>query len=141
MYLPGDLLVKADRMTMAHSLEARSPFLDQELVSWVARLPQRAKLSGTVHKVLLKKACGELLPETIRRRGKQGFGIPVGAWIRGPLRAWVRERLLDPGARILGFFRPESVERLLSEHDGGRVNHGNRIWALLMLELWMRRYA
>lgn len=140
-YLPGDLLVKADRMSMAHSLEARSPFLDQELVAWVARLPEKFKLAGSVHKVLLKSACRDLLPATIRERGKQGFGIPAGAWIRGPLNTWVRERLLSPGAAVLGLFSREAIARLLREHERGHVNHGNRLWALLMLELWIEAHV
>ena len=141
MYLPGDLLVKADRMTMAHSLEARSPFLDHELVAWVAKLPEVFKRSGKNHKVLLKSACRDLLPTKIQSRGKQGFGIPTGAWFRGPLKKWSRDVLLDSNAKLQAYFQTKAVENLLNEHLQGRTNHGNRIWALIMLELWLKTYV
>ena len=139
-YLPGDLLVKADRMTMLHSLEARSPFLDHEFVIWAARLPVSMKLRGGVSKYLLKKACRSLLPDAVNWRGKQGFGIPTGAWLRGPLREWSREILLDPQAGIFRFLEKNYVEFILNDHLKGSNNHGSRIWALLMLELWLKEY-
>jgi asparagine synthase (glutamine-hydrolysing) len=139
-YLSGDLLVKADRMTMAHSLEARSPFLDQELQAWAARLPECCKLKGNSHKYLLKRACGRLLPAKLLKRGKQGFGIPLAAWIRGPLVKWVQEMLLDPQARIARYLRCDYVRQLFEEHVRGSENHGNRLWALMMLEVWLQEY-
>ena len=138
-YLPGDLLVKADRMTMAHSLEGRSPFLDHELVEWVARLPEHFKLRGGTHKYLLKRAFAAQLPATILARGKQGFGIPLGAWFRGPLAAWAKETLTDPQAHVQQLFRTESLADLLKDHSAGLTDHGKRIWTLLMLECWLRR--
>ena len=139
-YLAGDLLVKADRMTMAHSLEARSPFLDHEFQSWAARLPERCKLNGRTHKYLLKRACSTLLPDTVLKRGKQGFGIPLGAWLRGPLRKWAEDRLLGPGARIHTYLKRESVHMLFKDHVQGRANHANRLWALINFELWLEEY-
>jgi asparagine synthase (glutamine-hydrolysing) len=139
-YLPGDLLVKADRMTMAHSLEARSPFLDHEFQSWSARLPERYKWNGKIHKYLLKRACARLLPAGLLKRGKQGFGIPLGAWIRGPLRKWVQDLLLDPQARIGAYLKCDSIHQLLQEHFRGSENHANRLWALVMLEVWLQEY-
>jgi len=139
-YLPGDLLVKADRMTMAHSLEARSPFLDQEFQSWAVRLPERYKWNGQTHKYLLKRACAKLLPPKLLTRGKQGFGIPLGAWIQGPLRKWVQQLLLDPQARIGAYFKYDSIDHLFQEHLRGRESHANRLWALAMLEIWLREY-
>ena len=138
-YLPGDLLVKADRMTMAHSLEGRSPFLDHVLAEWAARLPEHLKLNGRTHKYLLKKAFADKLPASIRMRGKQGFGVPLGAWFRGPLAAWTRATLGDPAARLQTWFRPEALESLLQEHAAGKTDHGKRIWTLMMLELWLRQ--
>ena len=138
-YLPGDLLVKADRMTMAHSLEGRSPFLDHVLMEWAARLPEGMKLSGNAHKVILKKAFADALPQTITKRGKQGFGIPLGAWFRGPLAGWATETLLDPNAGVNALFRPAAVDTLLQQHIQGRTDHGKRIWTLMAFELWWRQ--
>lgn len=139
-YLPGDLLVKADRMTMAHSLEGRSPFLDHEFASWAARLPENMKLRGGISKFLLKKAGKRFLPSYILGKGKQGFGIPVGAWFRGPLAAWSREKLLQKNAFINVYFKQEAVLKLFKEHESGRMNHGNKLWTLIMIELWLMKY-
>ncbi|HEU5086236.1 MAG TPA: asparagine synthase (glutamine-hydrolyzing) [Roseiflexaceae bacterium] len=134
-YLAGDLLPKTDRMTSAHGLEARAPFLDAAWVEWTARLPERYKVRGLQTKWLLKAAFGDRLPPDITARGKQGFGVPVGPWLRGELRDWARERLLDnPG--MDEWFRPGAVRQLLDEHDTGRVNHGKKLWALLMFAVW-----
>lgn len=135
-YLAGDLLPKTDRMTMAHSVEARAPFLDTDWVEWTARLPERYKIRGTQTKWLLKAAFGDKLPPAIKARGKQGFSIPIGPWLRTELRDWTHERLL--GNRALAeWFRPTAIQQLLQEHDSGRINHGKRLWALLMFELWI----
>ncbi len=139
-YLPGDLLVKADRMTMANSLEGRSPFLDHELVAWAARLPGDLKLRGRQGKYLLRKAFADYLPAQVSGRGKQGFGIPVGAWLRGPLAAWTRDLLLDPQSRLAEWFERPALEQLLDEHQSGRADHGKRLWALAALGVWGRDY-
>jgi asparagine synthase (glutamine-hydrolysing) len=135
-YLPGDLLVKADRMTMAASLEGRSPFLDHELVAWAARLPDSMKVRGLSGKYLLRHAFAEMLPKAIRSRGKQGFGIPLGAWFRGPLADWARGLLLDVGSPLQQWFRPEALNRYLEEHAQRRQDHGKRLYALSMLAIW-----
>ncbi|MBW8011850.1 MAG: asparagine synthase (glutamine-hydrolyzing) [Chloroflexi bacterium] len=135
-YLPGDLLVKADRMTMAHSLEGRSPFLDHEFAGWAARLPEGLKFRGRQGKYLLRKAFASYLPDEITRRGKQGFGIPLGAWFRGPLYEWSREVLLTLGSYTDEWFERPALERILKEHKSGRVDHGKRLWALVVLGLW-----
>jgi asparagine synthase (glutamine-hydrolysing) len=134
-YLPGDLLVKADRMTMAASLEGRSPFLDHEIVEWSARLPNQLKVRGRSGKYLLKKAFASYLPESVKNRGKQGFGIPVGAWFRGPLHDWAKELLLTGNMQT--WFEKSAMESLLKEHRAGRKDHGKRLYALSMLALWM----
>jgi len=138
-YLAGDLLPKTDRTTMAHSLEARAPFLDVEWVEWTARLPDRVRIRGMSTKWLLRQASHGLLPVTIQRRGKQGFSLPIGPWLRGDLRAWARERLVD-NRSLEEWFRPQAVRQLLDEHDSGRFNHGKRLWALLMFAVWLNRY-
>lgn len=138
-YLSGDLLPKTDRMTMAHSLEARAPLLDPEWVEWTARLPRKFKIRGLQTKRLLRTAFRDMLPRSILARGKQGFSIPVGVWIRHELRAWARAHLLD-NARLFEWFRPSAIEHLLAEHESSRINHGKRLWALLMFSLWIERY-
>ncbi len=138
-YLAGDLLPKTDRMTMAHSLEARAPFLDAEWVEWTARLPERYKVRGMTTKWLLRTAFTDLLPAEIAAREKQGFSVPVGAWLRHDLRDWARQRLIG-NAEFDRWIRPKTVQRLLAEHDQGKANHGKRLWALLMFALWMEHY-
>ncbi|MBI5823949.1 MAG: asparagine synthase (glutamine-hydrolyzing) [Chloroflexi bacterium] len=137
-YLPGDLLVKADRMTMAASLEGRSPFLDHEIVEWSARLPDQFKVKGRSGKYLLKKAFAKELPESIKGRGKQGFGIPVSAWFRGPLYNWSREMLLADGSPLHKWFDRAALNQLIEEHTSARADHGKRLYALAMLGVWAK---
>jgi asparagine synthase (glutamine-hydrolysing) len=138
-YLSGDLLAKTDRMTMAHSVEARSPFLDVEWVEWTARLPEHLKIRHMTGKWLLKAAFEELLPPAICARGKQGFGVPVGLWLKSELGDWARERLLNNGA-LTEWFRYATVQRLFDEHHTGRVNNGKKLWALLIFSVWREKY-
>jgi asparagine synthase (glutamine-hydrolysing) len=137
-YLPGDLLVKTDRMGMAASIEPRSPFLDHKVVEWAARLPDHFKVRGLSGKYLLRKAFAEELPDSIKRRGKQGFGIPLGAWFRGPLYDWAKELLTSKGNPLEPIFNSGMIESLLEEHRTGRMDHGKRIYALTMLALWSK---
>jgi asparagine synthase (glutamine-hydrolysing) len=139
VYLPGDLLVKADRMAMASGLEGRSPFLDIELAAFAARLPTRLKLRGTTGKYLLRRAFADLLPPRIADQPKRGFGLPVAGWFRGPLREFARD-LLPSGRLARDVARPDAINALLADHESGRADHGKRIFALVMLELWLRRY-
>jgi asparagine synthase (glutamine-hydrolysing) len=134
-YLPGDLLAKIDTATMAHSLEARSPFLDPELMQFAASIPPQLKLSGLEKKRLLRDALRDWLPSEILDRPKQGFSVPLAEWLRGDLRERARELLLDPAALGRGAFREPAVRALLDEHDAG-VDRSQRIWALIMLEQW-----
>ena len=135
-YLSGDLLVKADRMTMANSLEGRSPFLDHIVAEWAARLPDHLKVRGYTGKYLLRKAFADQLPASISRRGKQGFGIPLGTWFRGPLADWAEEIIMGDSTPLRTWFQPSSLQSILDEHRLGRQNHGKRIYALVMLGLW-----
>ena len=134
-YLPGDLLTKIDIATMAHSLEARSPFLDPELMQFAASIPAPMKLRGMEKKRVLRDAMRAWLPASILDRPKQGFSVPMAEWLRGELREYSREVLLDPASFSGGRFRPGAVEGLLDEHEAGS-DHSQRIWALMMLELW-----
>ena len=136
-YLPGDLLPKVDITTMANSLEARSPFLDQELMEWAAGLPSRWKIRGGVTKYLLKRAIADWLPADLLKRPKMGFGVPMAHWLRTDLRDLSRDVLTDATARSRGYFRPEAVAALLDGHEAG-LDHSTRIWALIQFELWHR---
>jgi asparagine synthase (glutamine-hydrolysing) len=135
-YLPGDLMVKADRMSMAHSLESRSPFLDHELTEWAARLPGQYKINGLTGKVLLRETFKEILPDEINRRGKQGFGIPISAWCRGPLSSWLQQTLIHAQEPFKSWFDLSVINRLIDEHQKGKVDHGKRLWALAVLSAW-----
>jgi asparagine synthase (glutamine-hydrolysing) len=137
-YLPGDLLLKADIASMAHSLELRSPFLDHEVLELGVSLPDRLKTRGLRGKVALRRAFADALPPEVASRGKAGFGVPIGDWFRGELRGLAADVLLDGRVRERGQLRPPAVERLLDEHVSGRAEHGHRLWCLVMLELWQR---
>jgi asparagine synthase (glutamine-hydrolysing) len=140
-YLPGDLLVKADRMSMAHALEVRSPFLDHHVMELAADLPGDLKLRrGETKWVLKQVARRRRLPDHLVYRQKQGFAMPVAEWFRKELRGWVDDVLRDPRTRGRGWFRPAAVDRLIDDHAAGRANHAHRLWNLLMLELWHRAW-
>jgi asparagine synthase (glutamine-hydrolysing) len=139
-YLPGDLMTKVDVASMAHSLEVRCPFLDYRLVEFAAALPARLKYRRGEGKRLLRSAFGDLLPRSIWKRPKMGFGVPLEHWFRGKLRSLLADTLLDPAAKTRALFRPEAVESLLAEHQQHRFNHSARLWALLVLELWMQEW-
>jgi asparagine synthase (glutamine-hydrolysing) len=140
-YLPGDLLVKMDVASMAHSLEVRSPFLDHVLMERAARLPSRLKLHGRISKALLKDAVRPWLPDVVIDRPKMGFGVPIAGWFRGALAELPDEVLLDPRATERGMFRPEAVTRLISEHRAGVRDNSSKLWSLVALELWFRTYV
>jgi asparagine synthase (glutamine-hydrolysing) len=139
-YLPDDLLVKADRASMATSLELRSPLLDHAVLELGVSLPDSLRWSRRHGKIALRRAFADLVPQELAGRGKTGFGIPLGAWFRGPLRELAGDVLLGPRARARGRFRPAVVERLLAEHARGERDHGHRLWCLLVLELWERSW-
>jgi asparagine synthase (glutamine-hydrolysing) len=137
-YLPGDLLVKTDRMTMANSLEARCPFLDHQLLEFSCTIPSELKLKGMTTKYILKRALKDIVPQEIIDRKKHGFGVPVGRWFRTSLNTYLRDTLLSPEALARGYFHGSAVRRLIGEHESGKRDHGHRLWALLSLEVWHR---
>jgi asparagine synthase (glutamine-hydrolysing) len=138
-YLPDDILVKVDRMSMAHALEVRSPFLDYRVHEFAARLPGHYKIRRNTTKWLLKQlALRRGLPMNNVHRPKMGFRIPVGTWLRGPLKSWITDLVLSPEARGRGYFVEPVVRQLLREHLDGRRDHEGRLWNLAMLELWHR---
>jgi asparagine synthase (glutamine-hydrolysing) len=136
--LVDDLLVKTDRMSMAHGLEVRSPFLDHELADYIFRLPGSLKVRGLRLKYLLRRAFAAEIPEPILTRRKQGFAIPLDRWFRTDLHSYT-DSMLGPGARVREHLNPEAIDEVLASHQSGRRNYGNGIWALLTLELFLRR--
>jgi asparagine synthase (glutamine-hydrolysing) len=141
VYLVDDLLVKTDRASMAHSLEARVPYLDTVVTNLALALPTRHKVRGLSKKVLLRKAAAPLLPREIVHGKKRGFSIPAAAWLRGDLEPFARETLSAETLRRQGFFRPEVVDRLLAEHVAGREDQSRRLWGLLAFTLWHERHV
>jgi len=141
LYLPSDLLAKVDHMSMACSLEVRVPLLDRELVEFLATVPPSLKLRHFVDKkYLLKRVMQHKLPPHILRRPKQGFVVPVGPWLRGPLRDFAHQVLTDPLVKRLGYFREETVQKLLDEHSTGRRDHSYALWGLLTFVLWYNTF-
>jgi asparagine synthase (glutamine-hydrolysing) len=140
-YLPGDILTKVDRMSMAASLEVRVPLLDHKLIEFVTRIPGWMKLDGVQTKYLFKKAIKDLVPAEILNRPKQGFGVPIQEWINKQLRERIYGILTEPRTRQRGYVEPRYVDVLLDEHQRGRRDHSFQLWALLMLELWHRQFV
>ena len=139
-YLPEDLLVKMDRATMANSLEARAPLLDHKLVEFAARLPSRRKIARGRTKVVLREIARRLMPRDVVERPKMGFGVPVGSWFRDELGDRFHDWTLSPESLLRDHLDPEPAAQLFAEHRAGRADHGARLWALLMFELWARRW-
>src|SRR5712664_4087038 len=141
-YLPGDILTKVDRMSMAVSLEARVPLLDHKLIEFVCtRIPASMKMKGLDTKHIFKRAMRDLVPAEILDRPKQGFGIPIDQWINQQLRERVRGTLTEPRTMQRGFIETRYVNLLLDEHERGRRDHATELWTLFMLELWHRKFV
>jgi len=138
VYLPDDILTKADSMSMANSLEARPPLLDRRLVEFAAGLPPELKLRGLAKKYLLRKAVAPWLPPRVRRARKRGFNVPVARWLRRDLRDLVEDTLASSAVADTGLFRPAFVRRLLEEHRTFQHDHSRLIWGLLIFMLWHR---
>jgi asparagine synthase (glutamine-hydrolysing) len=134
--LPELLLMRVDKFSMAHSLEARAPFLDHELVSYALSLPQHAKISGGETKRVLKEALADVLPAEVIRRHKQGFRVPLPEWLAGPLSKWAEARLFSRRARELDFFDFSYVERLWQRHRARKADHSFGLWCLINLFSW-----
>lgn len=137
-YLPGDILTKVDRASMAHSLEVRTPFLDYELVEWVSSLPSDVKLRGGEGKYLLKEALRPLLPEEVLFRRKMGFAVPLDLWFRDSLRQHIAEVVRGERLARSGIFEPAGLRRLVAEHQSGRRDHSAPLWTLLMFDGFLR---
>jgi asparagine synthase (glutamine-hydrolysing) len=133
-------LVMSDRMSMASSLEVRSPFVDPRLVEFAASLPVNLKIRGRQLKYLLRKVAARYLPQEVVRLPKQGFGFPIGQWMRKDLRNAIENRLTHSKFVEEGIFRPEYLRQLVGEHVGGQLDHSYRLWLLLSLEIWYELY-
>jgi asparagine synthase (glutamine-hydrolysing) len=138
-YLPLDILTKVDRMTMAHSIEARPPLLDHKFVEFAATIPAKFRLNGRDTKYIFKKAMRGILPDSIIDRQKHGFAVPLARWFRGDLQGFARDVLLSPTCRDRGIFETRSVERLFQLHTRGR-DLDLQLWTMLSFELWCQRF-
>ena len=139
-YLVDDILAKVDRMSMANSLEARTPFLDHRVVEFAAGLPSNLKLRGLSTKYLLKQSMASRLPRQVITRGKEGFSIPMKNWLRQELSPMMEEVLSAERIRCAGLFNPQYVQTLKSEHLSGVANHAHLLWSLMIFEIWRERY-
>jgi len=141
IYLVDDLLAKTDRASMAHSLEARVPFLDPFVTNFALALPTEQKVQGLRKKVLLRKAVAPLVPAPLLRRRKRGFSIPAAAWLRGELEPFARDTLSSDTLRRQGFFDPGAVRRILEDHVSGKEDLSRQLWGLLAFTLWHERHV
>jgi asparagine synthase (glutamine-hydrolysing) len=139
-YLADQNLVTVDRASMACGLEVRAPFLDRPLVELAGRIPSTLKLKGWGTKHILKRALRGLVPDTILARRKQGFGVPLGLWMRGPLRRTLEARLACEEVARIGLFDPPMTRRLVAEHVSGARNHQKILWGLMVFDAWRERY-
>ena len=139
-YLPDDLLMMGDKMSMAHGLEVRVPFCDHTLVEFVASIPMRQRLRGFRLKALLKQAVQDLLPPDLFKKPKQGFMLPIGGWLKHELEPLCQEMLAPTAVTRRGLFRPEAIASLRAAHQRGSVNAAHQIYALLVFELWCQQY-
>ncbi|UOD32361.1 amidotransferase 1, exosortase A system-associated [Massilia violaceinigra] len=138
-YLPGDILTKVDRASMAHALEVRVPLLDHKLVEWISGLPPEMKLRGSEGKYIFKKSLEQYLPHDILYRKKMGFAVPLAGWFRGPLRQRVRDSLLGDTLKETGIFNIDYLNEMVEQHESGRRDYSAPIWTLLMFEAFLRK--
>jgi len=139
-YLADDILYKTDRMSMAHSLEVRPPFLDPRVVDFAATLPARLKIRGFQQKYVLRELMRDKLPEAVLRRKKTGFDIPAHDWFRGVLRELMMDTLRPEALEATGIFNAGAIQTLIRDHLERRINAGYHLWGLLTLFLWMKRW-
>jgi asparagine synthase (glutamine-hydrolysing) len=135
-----ELLMRQDQMSMASSIESRVPFLDVALVEFTAKLPERMKLRGATTKYILRRSMEGVLPDSILKRRKMGFPVPLGAWFRGQFRSVIDDCVLSGRVIDRGLFDREFLKRLVAEHQSGIKDHSERLWSLVNLEIWLRQF-
>jgi len=140
-YLPDDILVKVDRAAMGVALETRAPFLDHRVAALAWRLPMAFKIRGGQGKWILRRLLDRYVPRALIERPKAGFAIPIGLWLRGPLKAWAEDLLHPERLQAEGYLRPEPIQWLWHEHQSGRFDHTSRLWTVLMWQAWLERWG
>jgi len=140
VFLPDDLMIKNDRMSMAHSLEARVPFTDPDLVRFTGSLPLSMLIPGLKQKHLMRESLRGLLPEPVRRKKKVGLEMPYSHWFRRELRPFLEETLSQERIAATKLFEPAAVAKLMAQHQSGQVDNGRPLWGLLNYVLWMETY-
>jgi len=141
LYLQDGVLAKVDRASMAHGLEVRVPFLDHRFVELVTGIPEGLKLKGFTTKYIWKKAIKNRIPNEIKRRGKKGFGLPIGKWFGGELKGLLLEMLSEGRLKRQGVFNSSVVQRLVADHLASRVDNRKKLWNLLIFQLWWDRFG
>jgi asparagine synthase (glutamine-hydrolysing) len=136
-YLPDDILVKVDRAAMSVSLETRAPFLDRDLIEFAWSLPMHMKIRDGQGKWLLRRLLDRYVPRTLMERPKMGFGIPLDAWLRGPLREWAESLLAEERLKDEGYLNAAAIRKIWQAHLSGRSSYGYRLWSLLMFQAWL----
>jgi len=138
-WLPDNLLERGDRMTMAASIEARMPFLDHEIAEYVSRLPDKYRVRGRVTKWLLRESIREMIPDSILKRPKVGFRLPINEWFKGPMKEYLLEHLLSSESLSRKFYHENYLRKILNDHMNGFQNHEKLLWTMLNLEIWLRQ--
>lgn len=138
LYLPNNVLVKVDRMSMANSLETRALFLDHEIAEFAAKIPAKLKLSGNISKYILKKSMNDLIPKEISNRGKMGFALPVDIWFRGELKDFISD--IIEKSKNYGIFNHNYLKLILDEHLGNKRNHQRTLWTFMMYQIWYEKH-
>ena len=137
-YLPDDILTKVDRMSMASSLEVRCPLLDHKVVEFMAQVPRSQKFTVRESKLLLRRVAARYLPESILRRPKHGFAVPLARWLKADLKSWAQDLLLSKSFRDRGLFSMDRVHGMMDSHFRGRRDYSQQIWSLMVLEMWFQ---